>query len=505
VKHETKLACALLCCTACGGVEEPPFRDLSEPRALDEHVVWFDRNNDEALLLDVGTSKPEPELDRIELPAMPRSVVRRNGQNQLLVLLSDEEDASGKLAVLGPSRVEQVYEIGAEFDALQQSEDGRWALAYFSPNRAGVDPSTSLLFNPNEIAIVDLEAEGEGAVVQRTLRSLGSVPRRVEFSPPMTIAGETRRLVVVFFEAEVTLIDLNHLDRPEYTIELSRGGGLGLTEVRFSPEEQRIYLLADGSSDVFVLRLLEAGENRENDFEPSLNQLGTDSTPRDMVVFENDGERKLLVASSSSAQVVESSSNRVTQIPLENPGDRILLFEGASPFDDEVEPRALLYRLGSPGVTFLDLDDIEERTTRNREEFQLAPIASLVPLENNQVLANHDTGGLSILNLEERTASPIQAQISLAQAVPSLETSRIWVAPTGQTTLGFVDLANLHPGQVRLDLPIANFLSFENTSSPKVVVTHPDAVGAVSILSAANPGDGGRTLYGFLQAGVLDR
>lgn len=495
-----------LVATGCGDSQTLPTRSLSAPLALNEHVVWLDSNNDEALTLDVGDSRPEPNVAVHPLPARPLHAERRNDSNELLVLLTDEDDDSGKLAAFGPGGVDRVYEVGAQFDSIEQADDGRFAIVYFSPNRGESAGQSTLLFNPNEIAIVDLEREGEDAVVGRTLRSLGAAPQRVVFSPPMDIAGETRRLAVVFFQSEVALLDLNHLDRPEYTVELSRGSGLVLTEIRFSPDDQKIYLLASGSNDVFVLRLLPADSNRENDFEPSLNQLGTDSSPRDMAIFESDGQEKLLVASVSSAEVVEAGSSRVTSIPLVNSADRILLFEGASPFDSEVQQRALLYRLGSPGVTFLDLAEIEERTTRNREEFNVAAIQSLVPLEDNLVLLNHQDGSLGILNLEERTASPIHAQIQLDEAIPNLEQDRIWVAPVGQPTVGFIDLSNLHPGQVVLDRPVAELLQFQATRDPKIVVTHFDEVGALSILSAVDPSDSKRaiTLEGFFYAGVLD-
>jgi hypothetical protein len=490
---------------SCGGQDEVPSRSLLSPIALDRHAVWLDQENDEALALDIGGAA-EPVLDAFELPGQPHFALRRHGANELLVLLYDEDEDTGKLAAIGPGGVERVYDLGTQFDTIKQSDDGAHAIVYFSPNGAN-NRDANLLFNPNEIAIVDLNASGSDAVVQRTLRSLGAAPQRIEFSPTMDIAGEQRRLAVVFFRSEVALIDLNHQDRPEYTIELSRGANLQLSQIRFSVKDQKIYLLAHGSNDVYVLRLLPAGSNRANDFEPSLNQLGTDSSPEDMAIFESDGAGRLLVASSSSAQVVDASSSRVTQIPLVNAANRILLFEGSSPFDDAIQWRALLYSVGSGGLTFLDLEEIEERTTRNREELSVSSVSSLVPLDDNLVLLNHNGGSLSILDLQQRTAAPIHATLQLADAVPNLEVGRLWVAPPGQSTLGFIDLDNLHPGQVRLDRPISDLLLFGLGKQPRVVVTHPDAGGAVTILSASEPTNAGQaiTLEGFFHAGVLDR
>lgn len=502
------MPCAWLVAAAagCGGTDVPEQRQLMQPVALSEHVVWLDTNNEQALLLDVGSSKPRAEVETFELSGRPTLHQRRNEHDEVLLLLSDEQDETGRLAVLDASGVLREYELGAQFDTITQSADGEYAFVHFSP-ALNSSSGGSLLFNPNEVAIVALNDEGPDAVVQRTLRSLGSAPLRVEFSPPMDIAGETRRLAVVFFRSEVALLDLNHLDRPEYTVELSRGSDLALNQIRFSADEQKIYLLASNSNDVYVLRLLAAGGNRENDFEPSLNQLGADAPPQDMAVFDSDGQRRLLVASGGSAQVVEANSSRVTQIPLQYSASRILMFEGRSPFDDEVEQRALLYAPGNGGVTFLDLTEIEERTTRNREELQVGSISSLTALDENRVLITHGGNSVSVLDLEERTAAPIQARVSIESAIPSLETGRIWVAPQGASALGFIDLSNLHPGQVRLDRSITQLLVFNETEPPRVVMTHPETAGAVTILSALEPEseDDAVTLLGFFEQGILDR
>ncbi len=498
-------ACCFALASSCGDADLPPNRQLMAPVGLSQHLVWLDTENDEAIVLDVGRRNPKPEVDTFELSGRPTLSERRNQSDELLVLLHDEEEEVGRLAVLDGGGVKREYELGTQFDTITQSEDGDYAFIHFSPNSSV--GSDNLLFNPNEIAVVDLNDDGEDAVVQRTLRSLGSSPQRVEFSPPMNIAGEMRRLAVVFFQSEIALLDLNHLDRPEYTVELSRGSNLALNQIRFSAEDEKIYLLASNSNDVYVLRLLTAGANRENDFEPSLNQLGTDATPRDMAVFESDGNRRLLVASGSTAQVVEASSSRVTQIPLQYDATRILMFEGRSPFDDEVEQRALLYAPNNNGITFLDLTEIEDRTTRNREELVVGRVSSLTPLDENRVLLTHDGNSVSVLDLEERTAAPIQARFPIGAAIPNLETGRVWIAPQGSSTLGFIDLSNLHPGQVRLDRTISQLLLFDETDQPRVVMNHFDPAGAVTILNAMEPDneEDAVTLVGFFQEGVLDR
>jgi hypothetical protein len=446
-------------------------------------------------------------LKRFELGGQPALVQRHSGHDQALALVVNEEKDTCELVLISEKGVQSRFDLGTRFDAVAQSDDGRYAVVHFAPNGDNSQTS-SLLFNPNEIAIVDLEGDPDTAVVKRTLRSYGAGPRSVQFSPPMELAGETRRLMAVSFGAQLSLLDLNYPQRPEYTIELSGSASVNLRQLTFSVEDQKLYLLAQGSNDVFVVRLLPAGENRENDFEPSLNQLGSDAVPQDMVVFESSEGTRLLVASGDRVQVVEASSSRVTQVPLTTQAGRILLFEGSSPFDDETEPRALLYAAGQSSVSFIDLEAVEERTTRNVERLAVpGGISELVPLDDERVLITHASQGFTILDLQARTASPIQARIGLQSVVPSLETGRLWVAPNGASTLGFVDLESLHPGQVQLDHDAQGLFVFNQTEPPRVVVNHDAPEGRISILDAADPADTERavTLQGFFLEGVLDR
>lgn len=225
-----------------------------------------------------------------------------------------------------------------------------------------------------------------------------------------------------------------------------------------------------------------------------------------MIVFESSLGSRLLVASGTRAEIVEASSSRVTQIPLSTRADRILLFNGTSPFDDTEEPRALLFAVGQSSVSFLDLEEAEARTTRNLETLAVpGGIQQLIPLNDNLVLIPQTSGGLTILNLEERTASPIQARLGLAAIVPSLATGRLWATSTGSKSLGYIDVSNLHPGEVRLDYEIQRLFVLDKAK--RVVAVHSAPEGLVSILDATDPEDTDKatTLQGFFFEGILDR
>ncbi len=497
---------SLCLAAACGDqAERQPVRVFQSPAALDEQVVWIDRSGNRALMLDVSARTPEPEVTAHSVASNPVALTRRNQHNELLLLARGASSGDGILTVLGPKGVDREYALGSRFNHVSQSQDGRFAIARFGEENLDDE---SLLFNPSEIAVVDLDEDEDDGVTLRSLRSLGSTIRDVQFSPPMEVAGETRRIAVVLFASHVSLLDLNHPDRPEYTVELSLGSNIGLQSVRFSPDEQRIYLTGTQSNDIYVLTLLPASGNRTNDFEPSRNQLGAGARPLDMQLYQSGSETRLLATSGNEALVIQSSSNRVTRIPLESPADRILLYEGRTPFDEAIEQRALLYRLGSDILTFLDLDDVEERRTRNLELLSVSGgVSQLTPLQNNLVLLML-TNGLGLLDLDGRSASELSSQVDLSTAVASLELNRLWIRPQGRAALAYLDFSDgkSSPGQVALDAPVQDLLVFSNMDRKRVVVTHDSAGGAVTILSAEDPEDKQQslTLRGFFYSNLFD-
>lgn len=497
------MAAAMLAC----GEQQPrdSVRPFARPVALDEHVVWIDQNNNQALILDVEAAAREPNVRRYTVPENPVSLLRRNEHDELLLLARGAGPNDGVLSLLGAQKVVRDFHLGSRFDNISQSQDGRYAFVSFSTSNEDED---SLLFNPNQVAIIDLDAASDSAVQARSLRGFGTVPSGVAFSPPMDVAGETRRIAVVLFNSHVSLLDLTHPEKPEYTIEFSRQANLSLNNVKFDPDEQKIYVTGANSDDVYVVTLLPAGENRSNDFDPSLNQLGAGARPLDMALYESGTTSRLLTVSGGSAQVIESGSNRVTTIPLSASADRILLFQGKSPFDDAIEQRALLYGANATVVTFLDLDDVEERKTRNLETLRLSgAVSQLTPLEDNLVLLLR-TNGLGMLNLEGRSASELSSRADLSQALATPELNRLWIRPVGRPALAYLDFdaAQSTPGQVALTAPIDDLLIFSNLERPRVVVTHASVGGSVTVLDAANPADTKRsiTLNGFFYDDVLN-
>lgn len=519
-------ALALFVLGACGPEERLELElDFLPAIALEDSLVYVERSGATAHVVALGDSLSEV---RVAVGTAPALAVARSGHDEVLVLGRGERGRAGlepeeaTLTVVGGGAEDgaRLYTIGSPFNALAQSADGRFAVAFFREG-AGLE---RLLFNPNEVAIVDLDAEPSATnPVLRTVRSFGGVPTDVTFSPLMDIAGESgRSLALVSSPAYVTLLDLDHPERSEITVRLTLEGDARLirpSQFVFDPDTANIYLRGDSADDIYVLSLVEvpSDERVSNDFRPIVNQLGAGRQPSDMALYDvGAGPRLLVVApGSSEAVVIENTSNATTTLPLGFPASEVLRYRGVAPGDPEVRERALLIPADdrSAMVAFVDLELLEERGGRNIETMTLTQLirGSLRLPDRNLVLLVHSqvgAEGVSLLDLEERTIAPIFAEVSLGNAQFDAEGTRLWVAAPGTRRLGWLDLDNFHPGEVRLDAPVGQVFAFGpgDEGGPTVVVSHAAATGWLTVLDAQETQrETATSHFGFLLSELFDR
>ena len=497
---------------ACGGQAEEveqPLR-LLEPGVAGDQLVIVDQERSRAWWLGVGEAEPAVGVSAARLPPAPVLLTGRRDSAELLVLcqrpVEVEAGAPGALVVLAAEGVERSYELGTRYGRVIQSEDGQYAFLFAGTD----DQGGGLLSNLNDVSIVDLEQKpGKSNPSQRTLSSLGESPNAVFVSPAMQVEAEQRRLAVVLFNTSLSVLDLNHLDRPEWAATLATS--VGLNEAVFSPTHPRIYLRSQSAQDVYVLQLgpREGAEAGQNDFLPVLNQLGAGQAITDIALF-NRGSAELLLATTVGAAllVIDAGSSTVTPVQLVEPATTIHLFGVASSGEEEPSQQALLYATGGSLVTFVNLANLQERKERNLESISLPDrIASVTPLRDNRLLVTHSSTGLSVLDLNLRTITRIASEVSLTGAQKYDESlERVWLVPAQQERVGYLDLAGLQPREVHLDAAVQSAALVATRGNPKLVVTHNSSLGYVTILDASEPSRRSAvSLRGFLFDGVLDR
>lgn len=522
------LGLAALALAAPGCPDRDPLFDAPittlGPIAAGQSLTWIDTSTATARVLDVSTS--ELSVREVSVGIDPVRAVARNGASELMVLSRGSRGepgvapSPGTLTLIPSAGAARTYTVGSPFNAVSQTDDGRFAIAHYLPTAT----SGRLLFNPNEIAIVDLNAPPSNTnPTLRTVRSFGGVPNAVVFSPTMPINGTARRLAVVLSDAYVTLIDLTNPTRSEITVRLTLpedSRAIRPTQLLFDPEQSTVYVRAAASNDVYALRLVTVTPDGPtgNDFRPSINQLAAGRAPSDMALIGAPSDRKLLVVSpgSSDARVIDARANSTVTVPLDAAANRILLFAATSPRDPTAQPRALLYAVDgiSSAVSFLELTDLDARRGQNVETVQLtrAVQRALALPERGAVMLDHastSTGGqLSLLDLSRRTVSPIFAEVPLEGATFDSDRSKLWVAPRSTARVGYINLANFSPGEVRLDEPVTDVIPLPGSTAATghVVAVHPSLGGSLTVLDAADPRrETAHSLRGYLLGSLLDR
>jgi len=517
MKHILFSLCVLgLCGVACDS-DEPTVPtlvpSLDAPVLLDDQLLFVDGPQRTAALLDVSAERPEAKSLRVPLPANASLAQRRNGHDEALVLCAgergdkDTDPEPATLVAIDDRGRARNYELGTTpFNALAQSEDGRYAIAYrLGPTRGRT------LDNPNELIVVNLERapDEDGAVTRKAPDGLGHTLTSVLISPSMRIAEEDRRLLVLLSAAEVTLFDLNHLDRRATIVQLNETRNVDPVQVVFSRVNPTLYVRTASSDNIFMFRF-EPFTNPipgGNDFQPAINPLSGGSGPSDMALFGSGSSERLLVVAqrSSQALVIDPSSSKTQTIALKNAAERILLWQGLSPRDTNERWRALLYNDEQPGMTFLDPEELGSEPADSVEQLTLTSNpARLIPLlDQQQVIALQSTG-VNVLDLTKRTVTPIASAGPLSGALFDDQRKHLWVGPTGQTWLGSLDLQSGMTDELRLDAPIQAL--WPMLGHRRLVVLHGESTGYLTLVDLEQPDrEHALSLRGYLADALFDR
>lgn len=499
----------LIAVAACGGNDGYTGTLAPLPAVgLERAVVLVEATQHVAHVVDVGADG-SLTLRSQALGAQPVLVQERlgMGHDEALVLSRGERGDTGvapqpaRLAIVpGDARTApREYALGNPFNALAQSPDGNTGLVFFVAGSG----ASRLLYNPNEIALVDLASPPSDDVaapnpVKRTVRSFGGVPTGALFAT-VDVAGAPRSLVIVLSDSYVTLLDLDHPTRTEISVPLTLASAtrdVAPAQVVVDSADATIYLRADASDDVYAVHLDAAtpATPLDNDFTPSLTQLAVGARPADMLLYqETDGPRLLVLTRSGSLAVIDAHSSLVTAVALAAPADHLLGFDAPAPGDATIRPRALAYAtVGySSRVTFVDLIGLASRGTRNLDVRTAArPVIGALPVPSRGVaLLVHQSApgdpGVSILDLAQRTAAPINADVSLAAAAFGAGERRLWVAPPTGTRVGWLDIDSLTPGEVRLDAPATDIVPLPTIGRVAVIQNSP--FGALTVIDEADP------------------
>jgi hypothetical protein len=498
---------------------------VSGPYKLSSQVVWLDASRGLAIAVEPGPAEPALRASSLRrnatfaapAPDGERLLVLTAGQEAVYKDQHAEEPGLSVLRVV-PGRAPEValfYPLSAAFDRLAISPDGTLAVAYYGSTQG----SGGLFRNPNEVALLDLTrpAAADNPTL-RTVRSFGSAPIGVVFSPGMPVpapSGASRTLALVLAKNAVTFLDLTHPGRREITVPLAKpdsSAELTPQQVEFSPATGTVFVRASGAADLYSLALLAQASTgtTDNDFLPSINQPSSGKTPLDMVLFSDGGKDLILTANASQdLSLIDAATSQFSIIPVGTAVDTLLAVPAGSP------KLVIAYSAGHPSadIHFVELAGLATGLDKNLTHRKLEkPVRQLVATPGgDQALVVHDDKRtvVSVLDLvgPYHTVAPIQGQLPLqsfdfAQRRGAPMGSFLVGVTSGLKQLGLLDLGNLHPTLMRLDQNPHSVVAVGGA----LVVDHGDPTGVVTVVP--DPGadrDASRTLSGIFLDGLVGR
>jgi hypothetical protein len=154
---------------------------------------------------------------------------------------------------------------------------------------------------------------------------------------------------------------------------------------------------------------------------------------------------------------------------------------------------------------FVDVEGLRDRPDRSLESLQISqPVTSVIEIDRPNALVLTHAQGITLLDLEQRSATPIAANGQLEGALFDPKTQRLWVATKADTWVGTLDLASGETGEVLLDATVQNLVPFFEAG--KLAIVHSSAIGYVTVLDTREPSrDNAKSIRGFFVNGILDR
>jgi hypothetical protein len=496
---------------------------------IDSGVAVFDKGAGRAVFV---SAHGDLDVTRTSIPINDNVVSVKVSQDQKTMFVLSAGDTGKKitdnqnpgLAVIGQKdgalNVAR-YPLSSALSQLAIDPLGRYVVVY-----AG--DGSSFVENPNEIVVVDLQADADRAVTTRTIRSFGGRPQRLTFTQVLQLPGGARRLLVVETEQDVTILDLDHVhddvQRPEITIPLTdatsttvvQPGGVVVDDgLPDKNDDARIAVRLANDSNVVTLTLEAPSPDAPptpNDFRVVPNKTDVGGVASGISFVRTDGGIRIaaLVPGISSAVLVDPQTSVTTNVKLPAGYASIALITnvvGAQSLGTDV---ALLYGANSAGgVAFWSLGTTSATPYRSVEVVNVNGTISQVldvaaPNQNLKVLQTSDNTGFYVLDLDGRTAQPLGTSAQ-ATLFTSADGQRLWAFQKGADNLALVTLADLHVSPLEglnRTIDSAWEVARDDGGRALVVVDTRGDVG-LTILDAAAPDvDNSRSISGILLEGL---
>lgn len=397
------------------------------------------------------------------------------------------------------------YLTGSEFGGLEFAPGGVFAVLYHLPSESG---SGDALFNPNEVAIVDLTEPPS----QENPRILsvdigGRAITGVEFIESMEVAGVIRSLAVFFAEGMIKVIDLQDLTISAISVKLTADDDPRVIvpeQVVARPGDEvrdpTLFVRASDSEDVYAISLVPRPDGLPG-FWGSLNQFDGGVQPSDLLLLE-DGETPLLMVANwwgDETNVIDIDTADTFALHLENQAQHAMLRSGAEALE------VVLYGGSTDRVHFVAVDGLAEEQDANLDDLLIPDGVEQVSVldEDRLLITPYTSDDLLVLDLETRDITRLTAPGGYDWQAADVFGNVFFVANAGSDRVVSLDLTTGHPESLVLDESVGSFHAFAATGVG--LVMHPSPTGRATLFPLSAPNrETAVILDGFWLEGFLD-
>jgi len=289
---------------------------------------------------------------------------------------------------------------------------------------------------------------------------------------------------------------------------------------------EQFFVQSQASNQILSFQILPASTGT-HPFQLAPTILSASGPVADLTTA-GSGDALRLLALTGQLEVIDPLLNSSTKIPGVSQFTQIFKFDGTSPLDSNVAPRAALYSARSSQVGFVDLGSETAWATRNVDLIELGdPLVALTPVPGrNLVLASHSTSRVSVIDLQKRTVKRVLLDSAASTTLLDANGAslRLWVGTAGGS-LGVIDLQSFTSTEVPLTFHYAAAPPYDassrtslassqdlllvpgaaGTSNRRIAVLQTGTSGRVTLLDADNPSPASALeVLGFFLAGLFD-
>jgi len=407
----------------------------------------------------------------------------------------DERDTKRSVVLLRiavDSGTVRKYYTGSRFDNLSFGPSGRYLVLYHSGNNESSEES---LYNPNEVAIVDLAKE-PGPANPRIV-SIGIDGRKiasVSFADTIDVGGKSRRLVIFMAEGSVKMLDMADPGLRTLKVELTTDNDtrtvVPVQAMARQGDDERypmIFVRAEGSRDIYGISLF-ASEDDPSGFTASLNQYDGGDNPLDMVLAD-DGNNPLLVVLSgsksysggSTVNVIHIDTADVFSIELADSTSSARLVENDE--GDEI----VFYGDSTSGIHFLKVNDLSEEKGSNLEhKWMPENVGRAVLLDSERLLVIPEQyQDLIMFNIRTKKLTRLSAGSGYDFNGAQIALDRFFLVPESADRIDTLDLTTGHPASLLMDDRIDSLHLLEGSGAG--LAFHDTPTGRISIFPLDNP------------------